>query len=265
MTSARLDFAVALARKAGSLGMDYFRRLDSLTVMKKGHQDLVSEADRDVELLIRKELASAFPDDGIVGEEHGGQEGTSGFTWVIDPIDGTANFVCGIPQWCVIIACVQDGKTMAGVIHDPNADETFYAGRGGGAYLNSREIRASGSESLGDGSLGIGFNGRTASSDAVNCVAGLVAKGGVFFRNASGGLMLAYAASGRLIGYCESHMNAWDCLAGMLIVEEAGGKVASYDAQSTLSNGTRVIAGGPQVFGEIADLAEEAFAPLALA
>lgn len=90
MTADRLEFAVNLARRAGNLGMDYFRRLDSLTITQKGHQDLVSEADRDVETLVRKELAKSYPDDGIVGEEHGRVEGTSGYTWVIDPIDGTA-------------------------------------------------------------------------------------------------------------------------------------------------------------------------------
>ncbi len=261
MASDRLEFAATLARKAGDLGMEYFRRLETLTVTKKGHQDLVSEADRDVETLVRKELAAAYPEDGIVGEEHGRVEGTSGYTWVIDPIDGTANFVSGIPQWCVILACVHNGETIVGVIHDPNSSETFKAARGGGAFVNDRPIKASDSESLSNGSLGIGFNGRTAASDAINCIGALVSKGGVFFRNASGGLMLAYAASGRLIGYCESHMNAWDCLAGMLIAKEAGGEVAPYDAEDALENGTRVVVGGPGVFKDIAEIAEGSFAP----
>lgn len=261
MASDRLDFAVNLARKAGDLGMEYFRRLESLTVTKKGHQDLVSEADRDVETLVRAELAKAYPDDGIVGEEHGRIEGTSGYTWVIDPIDGTANFVAGIPQWCVILSCVHNGETIVGVIHDPNANETFRAAKGEGAFVNERPIRASDSESLSDGSLGIGFNGRTEASDAINCIGALVSKGGVFFRNASGGLMLAYAASGRLIGYCESHMNAWDCLAGMLLMKEAGGEVAPHDVDDALTNGTRVVVGGPNVFKDILEIAEGSFSP----
>ncbi|WP_417668009.1 inositol monophosphatase family protein [Roseibium sp.] len=258
----RLDFAVNLSRKAGDLGMDYFRRLETLTISRKGHQDLVSEADRDVETLVRKEIAAAFPDDGIVGEEHGRVEGSSGYTWVIDPIDGTANFVSGIPQWCVILACVHNGETIVGVIHDPNANETFQAGKGAGAFVNERPIKASDSESLANGSLGVGFNGRTSVSDAINCIGALVSKGGVFFRNASGGLMLAYAASGRLIGYCESHMNAWDCLAGMLIAKEAGSEVAPHDVDHALTNGTRVVVGAPGVFREISDIAEASFAPL---
>lgn len=262
MISQRLAFAESLAVKAGDLGLDYFRKLDTLTITQKGHQDLVSEADRNVETLIRNELAKNYPDDGILGEEHGVEEGSSGYTWVIDPIDGTANFVTGIPQWCVIIACVHRGQVLVGVIHDPVAKETFTAGAGQGAYLNGKAIRASDSDSLSNGSVGVGFNGRTAPTDAVNVVGALVSKGGVFFRNASGGLMLAYAASGRLIGYLEAHMNAWDCLAGLLITREAGGIVLEQDISHALYHGARVVVGAPGVFGEIKEIADSSFAPL---
>lgn len=265
MSSERLDFAETLARKAGELGMDYFRKLDTLTITQKGHQDMVSEADRNVETLIRKELAANFPDDGILGEEHGMEEGTSGYTWVTDPIDGTANFVAGIPQWCVIIACVHQGQVIVGVIHDPVSNETFKAAAGHGAFLNDKPIKVSKSESLSNGSVGVGFNGRTAITDAINAVGALVSKGGVFFRNASGGLMLAYAASGRLIGYVESHMNAWDCLAGMLITREAGGEVLEQDINHALYHGARVVVGAPGVFDDLKEIAESSFAPLAAA
>ncbi|MTI00386.1 inositol monophosphatase family protein [Roseibium sp. RKSG952] len=259
----RYEFACTLAEKAGDLALQYFRQLDTLQVSEKGHQDLVSEADRDVETLIRLELEKAFPDDGVVGEEHGAREGTSGYTWVIDPIDGTANFVAGIPQWCVILACTFGNETIIGVIRDPSAGETFRAKRGGGAYVNDRAISASTSDSLSRGSVGIGFNGRTKATDAINAIGGLVSKGGVFFRNASGGLMLAYAASGRLIGYLEPHMNPWDCLAGMLITEEAGGLVDPFDGASVVAKGTRVIVGAPGVFEDLKEIAEASFAPLA--
>ncbi len=262
MSSDRLAFTEALAQKAGLVALDYFRKLDTLTITQKGHQDLVSEADRNVETLIRDALSEAYPDDGILGEEHGMEEGESGFTWVIDPIDGTANFVTGIPQWCVIIACVQQGQTLLGVIHDPVAGETFSALAGGGAFLNGRPIKVSDSESVSVGSVGVGFNGRTSVTDAVNAVGALVSKGGVFFRNASGGLMLAYTGAGRLIGYIESHMNAWDCLAGMLLIQEAGGKVLEQDIAHALYHGTRVVTGAPGVFAELTDIAESSFAPL---
>ncbi|MTI43483.1 myo-inositol-1(or 4)-monophosphatase [Roseibium hamelinense] len=261
MASERFDFACALAEKAGELALEYFKRLDTLTISEKGHQDLVSEADRDVETLIRAELAKAFPDDGIVGEEHENVDGTTGYTWVIDPIDGTANFVAGIPQWCVILACTFADETIIGVIRDPIAGETFRAKRGAGAFVNNKPIRASSTDTLARGSVGIGFNGRSKATDAINAIGGLVSKGGVFFRNASGGLMLAYAASGRLIGYLESHMHAWDCLAGMLIMREAGGKVAEFDGHSVLAKGTRVIVGAPGVFSDLKDIAEASFAP----
>ncbi len=265
MSVERLDFAEALARKAGELGLDYFRKLDTLTITHKGHQDLVSEADRNVETLIREELAASFPKDSILGEELGMEEGESGYTWVIDPIDGTANFVAGIPQWCVILACVNQGQVIVGVIHDPVAGETFKAAAGHGAFLNGKPVKASGSQSLSNGSVGVGFNGRTAITDAVNAVGALVSKGGVFFRNASGGLMLAYAASGRLIGYVESHMNAWDCLAGMLITREAGGKVMDQDVNHALYHGARVVVGAPGVFDDLKEIAESSFAPLEVA
>lgn len=259
MANARLDFAVSLARKAGDLGLEYFRRLETLTVTSKGHQDMVSEADRDVETIIRDELAKAFPDDGVLGEEHGRIEGTSGYTWVIDPIDGTANFVSAIPQWCVILACVQEGQTVVGVIHEPNANETFSTAAGEGAFRNGEPIAVSSSESLGNGSVGIGFNGRTRAETAVNYIRDLVDEGGVFYRNASGGLMLAYVGAGRLIGYCEAHMNAWDCLAGMLLIEEAGGKVEPFDCTDTLDKGTRVVAGAPGVYGDLKRIADSSF------
>jgi len=262
MISERLAFAESLAIRAGELGLEYFRKLDTLTITQKGHQDLVSEADRNVETLIRQELAKSYPDDGILGEEHGMEEGGSGYTWVIDPIDGTANFVTAIPQWCVIIACVHQGQIIVGVIHDPVARETFTAGAGHGAFLNGKPIRSSDSQSLTNGSVGVGFNGRTAPTDAVNVIGALVSKGGVFFRNASGGLMLAYAASGRLIGYVEAHMNAWDCLAGLLIAREAGVEVMEQDITHALYHGARVVVGAPGVFNEIKEIAESSFAPL---
>lgn len=246
----RTEFAIDLARRAGELGMDYFRRLDTLTIESKGHQDMVSEADREVELFVRRELAIAYPDDGIVGEEHAPKTGSTGFDWVIDPIDGTANFVTAIPQWCVIIACVKNGEAVVGVIHEPVANETFHGYRGGGAFMNGRAISVS-KAALDHGATGVGFNNRTRARNIVPVVSEIIERGGIFFRNASGGLMLAYVAAGRLIGYVEEHMNAWDCVGGLLLVEEAGGKIVQPDAKTVLAKGTVVICGGPAVFDEL--------------
>jgi myo-inositol-1(or 4)-monophosphatase len=164
--------------------MDFLRKLDSLTIESKGHQDMVSEADREVELFVRAEIAKAYPDDGVVGEEHAPKKGSTGYDWVIDPIDGTANFVKGIPAWCVVIACAKDGATVTGVIHEPSTGETFYGEKGGGAFLNGKPIRTSASASLGDGSVGTGFSNRREIRNIVPFIDMLVSEGGVFYRNA---------------------------------------------------------------------------------
>jgi len=257
----RMHFAIDLARRAGELGLKYFRDLDNLTIESKGHQDLVSDGDREVELFIRAAIGEAYPDDGIVGEEHAAVTGKTGHVWVIDPIDGTANFVRGIPAWCVVIACTKDGETMVGVIHEPSTDETFYGRLGGGAFVNGRPIRASGGASLSEGSVGTGLSNRASTEHVAVLIANIMAEGGVFYRNASGALMLAYAASGRLLGYVEEHMNAWDCLAGMLLVEEAGGAVLKADPKTVLAQGTQVIAGGKHIFPKLQALCAQAFRP----
>lgn len=257
--SERLTFARELAERAGKLGMEFFRKLDSLTVENKGHQDLVSEADREVELFVRREIAKTYPDDGVIGEEHAPTKGSTGYDWVIDPIDGTANFVRGIPAWCVVIACAKDGVTVTGVIHEPSTGETFYGEKGGGAFLNDRPMKATTSNSLGDGSLGIGFSNRRETTAVPALIKDLLARGGVFYRNASGALMLAYVASGRLLGYIENHMNAWDCIAGILLVEEAGGRVITPDPATVLEQGTVVVVGGAEVFDDIYALCAETF------
>ena len=232
----RLQFAIDLARSAGDLGMGFFREIEKLTIESKGHQDLVSNADRDVELFVRAAIADAYPDDGVVGEEHAAAAGSSGHIWVIDPIDGTANFVRGIPQWCVIIACVKDGETHTGVVHEPASGETFYARRGGGAFCKRSPHCGFQIDRIAYGSIGVGFNNRTSAENILPVVTEIIRQGGVFFRNASGGLMLSYVAAGRLIAYTEEHMNAWDCLAGLLIVEEAGGKVEPFNRGDVLKN-----------------------------
>ena len=259
----RLNLARRIAVEAGKLGLTYFKRLEELTITSKGHQDMVSEADRDLETFLRAEIAKAFPDDAILGEEHGVTDGTSGFTWVLDPIDGTANFVAGIPAWCVVVACTNQTETVAGVIHDPNANETFAASLDGGVTMNGKPVKTATARSLKEGSVGIGTSNRIEWQPTVTLIASLMADGGVYFRNASGALMLAYVAAGRLIGYCEQHMNAWDCVAGLLMVREAGGKTNSVATQAMLRNGGLVVAGAAGVFDRLETLASTAFNPAA--
>ncbi|MGB5066639.1 MAG: inositol monophosphatase family protein [Albidovulum sp.] len=256
----RYRAAVDIARRAGDMARDYFDNFHALTIDVKGHQDFVSEADRNVEVFVRAALAEAFAQDGIVGEEDAPVAGSSGFTWVIDPVDGTTNFIHGIPAWTVVLACVAGPDTVIGVVHDPVHGETHHARRGGGAFLNDRSSGCLNGRSLKQGSLGIGFSGRTRAGGVKRLVSEIIDAGGVFYRNGSGALSLAYVASGRLLGYVEEHMNAWDCLAGQLIVAEAGGVVEEQDAQDMIVNGGRVIVGTAETFGEIMVLAETAYA-----
>lgn len=255
----RFDTAKEICAVAGDHALEYFRRIETLTVERKGHQDLVSEADRNVEVLIRAKLAEAFPDDAIVGEEHAPTDGTSGYTWVIDPIDGTANFVAGIPAWTVVLACVHNASTCIGVIHDPVHGETFSATEGGGAFRNDTKMQVSGTTGLHDGSVGIGFSNRVKGEGMTAVVDALIQKGGVFYRNASGALSLAYVAGGRLIGYTEEHMNAWDCLAGQLLVKEAGGMIEVQDSDDMIKRGGRVVVGAPSVFEQLIQISDQAY------
>lgn len=248
--------AVQICREAGELALRYFRNRAALAVDSKGHQDWVTEADKNVEHLIRDRLSEEWPEDGIVGEEHGQTEGTSGFRWVIDPIDGTANFVNGMPVWCVILAGVFGGKTRIGVIHDPVHDETYVATLGGGAMLNGEPISVANGVPISSGTISVGYSNRREAENVVPVIRDLLHHGARFHRNASGGLTLAYVAAGRLLGYVEEHMNAWDCLAGQLLVREAGGSVEDQDAGVMIADGGRVIVGAPEVFNDLVAIAE---------
>ncbi|MEE9375168.1 MAG: inositol monophosphatase [Rhizobiaceae bacterium] len=255
----RLELAKALAREAGEMALVYFRSIGDLIIESKGVQDIVSNADLEVETFIRDRLALAFPDDGIVGEEHGNVASKSGYTWVIDPIDGTANFVNSIPAWCVILACVHEDQTKIAAIFEPTHDELFWAAKGSGAYLNETPMKISNTSGLDVGNLGVGMNGRSASKQIKSFLELLIDRGGLFYRNASGGLMLSYVAAGRLIGYAEPHMNPWDCLAGQLLITEAGGCVEEQSANVMMKEGGRVVASGPTIFEELRTMADEAF------
>ena len=259
MSADRLDAAKSIARDAGAMALAFFKDISALDIKAKGAQDVVSNADLEVETFVRAQLATAYPDDGIVGEEHDNVPSKSGWTWVIDPIDGTANFVTGIPQWCVILACVKDDQTQLGAIFEPSTNEMFWGARGQGAFLNDTPMKIARTAGLNKGSVGVGMNGRTATHMAADLIAELSKRGGIFFRNASGGLMLSYVAAGRLIGYTEPHMNAWDCLAGQLFIAEAGGRIEEQSATEMLANGGRVIAGSPDIFDELLAMSEVAF------
>lgn len=256
----RRDFAVALSHEAGRIARGYFADRSALVVDRKGAQDWVSEADRNVETFIRGRIAEAWPEDGIFGEEHGAAAGRSGFDWVIDPIDGTTNFVNGIPAWTIVLAGVEGEATQLGVIHEPNVGETYVAVRGGGATLNGDPMSVAAGTPLESGTVSVGYSNRVASENVLPVLAALIDRGAMYHRNASGALSIAYVAAGRILGYLEEHMNAWDCLAGQLLVAEAGGCVEKQDAEAMIADGGRVIAGAPGVWDDLLRIAEAAFA-----
>jgi len=245
----RYAFAQELAREAGELAYDYYKRRAELAIESKGLQDVVSIADKKVEELIRGRIEARFPEDGFLGEETGASAGgkPGQAVWVVDPIDGTSCFLAGMPTWCVSIALVVGGEIVIGVIHDPNVDELYAACRGGGTFLNGKRQPVPPASSLQDGLFGTGFSHRSPPQDLVPFIDALLREGGMFLRNGSGALMLAYVAIGRLVGYYEPHINSWDCLAGLLLVREAGGWTCDFLADDGLTRGNVCAAAAPAV------------------
>jgi len=236
-----------------------FRDPARLNIRNKGIQDQVSDGDVAVERFVRSALLKAFPEDGIVGEEEGLMVSKSGFTWVIDPVDGTYNFVRGAPGWAVVLSCVNESDSLIGVIHDPIANESFTAVRNQGCRLNGTPVNISTSQSLDDGCIGVGMSTRVPTDQVIGTLERITEANGVYYRSGSGALNLAYVAAGRLSGYCEPHMNAWDCLAGMMMIEEAGGQVESFDMPVMLEQGGRVIAACPGVYDKLHSICLEKF------
>lgn len=192
----RFQLAQVVAQEAGKLAFHYFNERDTLVIeTKRDLQDVVSIADREVEELIRSRFAEAFPGDGVLGEEYGLQGGNSGFTWVVDPIDGTSPFVNGMPNWCVSIALLHGGNPVVGVIYAPCFDETYAARAGGGATLNGRPLSLSPDKTIRNSVTGIGANSHVTPAFVARMVESLLEAGGNFIRNGSGALMLAYVAA----------------------------------------------------------------------
>lgn len=236
----RLETACAVARDAGALALDAFRnRPARLALAFKGPQDYLSQTDAEVERLIRSRLAAAFPDDAFIGEEAGGAAGED--VWVVDPIDGTANFIRGIPHFCVSIAFVRAGRPTIGVIYQPVTRDLYAARRGGGATLNGRPIEVSGLADIRQATVEAGWSTRRPDEAYTRLVARLLAAGCQVRRAGSGALGLAYVADGRMDAYCELHINAWDALAGLVLIEEAGGWVNDFLADGGLERGNYVL------------------------
>ncbi len=255
----RHDASIQFVDRAAQFALSLFQDRDKLDIEVKGLQDWVSNADKSVEDQLREALQASFPDDGIIGEEHGDVDSKSGYTWVIDPIDGTTNFVTGTPGWCVVLACVYGGETVSAAICDPVAAESYSAIRGGGAFLNGKQIHCSTVSELNQGTLGVGHSTRVSAQKTLDLMTSLLNADGLFRRGGSGALDLVYVAAGRLIGFVEPHMNAWDCIAALLLIEEAGGKVDDFDMTIMLKSGSYVVATCPGVYDDVHAIAKAAY------
>jgi myo-inositol-1(or 4)-monophosphatase len=242
----------AAVRAAGRLARRHFENRGALTIESKGAQDHVSEADRAVERLIVAQLGAAFPEDGFLGEEGGGAAHDQ--LWIIDPIDGTTNFVHGLAAWCVSLAYMRAGVLEIGLIYDPMADALYAAQRGNGATLNGAPMRVSSCAAIDQAMVGIGFSYRRPVEPFAAAAQRLLAAHCEFRRFGSGALGMAHVASGRLEGYWEQHINSWDVAAGILLVREAGGWTNDFFAGKGLLEGNPILACAPALRAPLATL-----------
>ncbi|MFB3904711.1 MAG: inositol monophosphatase [Acidobacteriota bacterium] len=237
---ATLDLARRTALEAGALLRKRFRT--DFRVSKKGPIDFVTEMDVRAEQLILDRIRSAYPNHRILAEEAGPNSNDSRFNWLVDPLDGTTNYAHGFPAFCVSIALEHDGKLETGVIYDPMAGELFSASRGGGAFLNDQPIRVSEEEALGESLLGTGFS---YDPDGLRVNLRLfhefMTRAAGVRRVGSAARDLAYVACGRFDGVWEFQLHPWDVAAGMLLVEEAGGRVTSFDGRPCTPRDQRIL------------------------
>jgi myo-inositol-1(or 4)-monophosphatase len=233
MIGERYELARDVALRAGVLALDYWRNRDRLTVELKGPQDFVSHADRDVEALIRGDIAAAFPDDRFLGEETAATfTGPLDGCWIVDPIDGTHNFLRGVPYWNVAIAYVAQGRPRIGVVCDPVNGELYRAERGGGAWRDdasgSAKLHVATTSELAGAYVALGHHDRAPDARYLEIRRRMMASG-VSMRNfGSAALQLAHVASGRFDAFVELQLSIWDAIGALLIVEEAGGYAAPF-------------------------------------
>jgi len=247
-----LNIAVRAARQAGDLIARASEHTDRLTVSSKAHNDFVSEVDRQAEQTIIAVIHKAYPDHAILAEESGSR-GDNPCEWVIDPLDGTTNFLHGFPQFAVSIALRYKGVLDQAVVYDPVSQDLFTASRGGGAQLNGRRIRVSGRKGLDGALIGTGFPFRQHQHmDAyLETFRALFPHIADIRRAGSAALDLAWVAAGRLDGFWEIGLSEWDMAAGALLIQEAGGWTSDFSGEKGFLETGNIIAGSPKVFDGI--------------
>ncbi|KIN79027.1 inositol monophosphatase family protein [Sulfitobacter mediterraneus] len=253
--SANLNIMIKAARKAGRALIKDFREVENLQVSVKGAGDFVSKADLEAERTLKQELMGARPTYGWLAEEGGkeaGQDPTR--RWIVDPLDGTTNFLHGLPHWAISIALEHKGQIVAGVVFDPAKDEMFFAEKGTGAWMNESRMRVSGRNRMIESifATGLPFGGRSDLPATLQDLARLMPVCAGVRRWGSAALDLAYVASGRYDGFWERRLNSWDLAAGMLIVKEAGGLVEPLNPAGDVLTDGEIICANEAIFSNFA-------------
>lgn len=250
-----LNVAIKAARSAGSIINRASLDLDILKINTKSPNDFVTEVDQAAENAIIEILLQAYPDHGILAEESGREHGAkhSEFVWIIDPLDGTTNFIHGLPMYCVSIALAHRGVVQQAVVYDPTRNDLFYATKGRGAFLNDRRLRVSKRTRMSDALIGTGFPFRRGDNfkrylkmfeEIMPLCAGLRRPG-------AAALDLCYVAAGYYDAFFETGLNPWDVAAGSLIITEAGGLIGNFTGESDFMNQREVLAGSPKIYGQL--------------
>jgi myo-inositol-1(or 4)-monophosphatase len=244
-----INIAIRAARSAGGILLRYFDRVDSLKVDRKGMNDFVSDVDRAAEQVIVETLRKTYPDHAILAEESGRHGSSSEFEWVIDPLDGTTNYLHGFPQFSISIALKHNGVLEHGLVYDPLRDEMFTASRGEGALLNDRRIRVTNRKGFEGALVGTGFPYREQRhlDTYLAMFKRMIQETAGVRRPGSAALDLAYTATGRIDGFWELGLSEWDIAAGALLVKEAGGVVTDISGGERYLESGNIIAGGIKI------------------
>lgn len=250
-----LNIALRAARTAGEKIVRAGDRLDLLKVDEKGVNDFVTDVDRNAEQDIINIIGKAYPEHGFIGEEGGNKNPDSEHIWVIDPLDGTTNFIRGIPHYAVSIACLYRGKLEHAVVYNPVTREEFTASRGYGAQLNGRRLRVTARTSLDGALIGTGIPFRHHKEELLDSymktLAELASKTAGIRRPGSAALDLAYVAAGRYDAFWEMGLKAWDMAAGALLVQEAGGLVSDFNGGNDYLQNGNIVCGNPKCFKQV--------------